>query len=76
MGYGTIRYDDITVLVHRFAALAYGLIDSLDDPRVICHNCNIPLCFEEEHLRADTQKGNLQQMYREGRDNNQYTVRR
>lgn len=72
-GYGVIRYGSKTILIHRLAAVVYKIIPSLNDPQLICHNCNTPLCFDEEHLRADNQKGNLQQMYAEGRDRNQFS---
>lgn len=64
-GYGKLRFDTKTVLVHRIAyAHKYGPIT----PRLmVCHSCGKRDCINPEHLYLGTAKDNAADMVRHGR---------
>ncbi len=70
-GYGVRRRSTPrqTVLVHRDAwEQAHGPLPK--DVQVL-HHCDIPLCYEVEHLFEGTQQNNLDDMVAKGRHWNQ-----
>jgi hypothetical protein len=64
-GYGVFIVQGKTKLAHRVAyELTYGLIPA---GMVIMHLCNNCRCVRPDHLRAGTQKENIQQAWVQGR---------
>ncbi len=64
-GYGQFGMDGIQY-VHRLAyILTHG---SIPKRLYILHKCNNPSCCNPNHLEAGTQKENIKQLYREGRN--------
>lgn len=64
-GYGQIMINKVPVKAHRVAYyLRYGNI-----PKGMCilHSCDTPKCCNPRHLRAGTQKENMQDMVKRGR---------
>jgi hypothetical protein len=70
-GYGQIRVGGQrnggkNYRVHRLAA--FLLMDlPLDSPLKVCHKCDIPNCFNPDHLFFGTQGDNLQDAVSKGR---------
>ena len=66
-GYGKFKFRSSTVYAHRTAyQMAYG---GTLDGFVICHHCDNPPCFRPSHLFAGTQRDNLADCIRKGRNN-------
>lgn len=68
-GYGVRRHNGKNVLTHRLALCeAQGL--DLDDiiGKVVMHSCDTPACHNPDHLRLGTQKDNMLDMFKKGRD--------
>lgn len=63
-GYGQIRHNGKTMLVHR---VAYELITGEEPNGVLLHTCDTPLCCNPKHLTVGTQLDNLQDMRNKGR---------
>jgi hypothetical protein len=67
-GYGKFWLRGRTVKAHRVAyELTYGAIAD-DDPRIVCHHCDTPLCCRPDHLFLGTSKENTADMIRKGRE--------
>lgn len=67
-GYGKIKWRKFGDLrVHRVAAMLWLGI-ALDDPRLACHKCDNPKCFNPEHLFMGTSSDNQVDCVRKGRN--------
>lgn len=66
-GYGSVWYDGRYYLVHRLSCIVHSE-GPIPVGSVVCHRCNNPRCVQFSHLRADTQRSNMLQMFEEGRD--------
>lgn len=65
VGYGQVSLQGRKHGVHRLRwELAHGPIP---DGMFICHSCDVPLCFNIEHLFLGTPKDNVQDMKSKGR---------
>ena len=68
-GYGVVKWQGRMVPVHRLAASLWLGIP-LDDPRLICHKCDNPPCWNPEHLFAGTLSDNAKDSVAKGRHRN------
>lgn len=67
-GYGMISAYGRHVLAHR---LSYSeFIGEIPDGNVVCHKCDNPSCVNPEHLFTGTQKDNVSDMFKKGRQAN------
>lgn len=65
LGYGSARWRGRNVYVHR---LVYALIHgSVASTKVVCHNCDNPLCFRPSHLQQASQSVNIRHQYQRNR---------
>lgn len=65
-GYGAIEINGRHAKAHR---VSYELnIGPILDGLCVCHKCDNKICVRPDHLFADTQKENVTDMYRKGRD--------
>lgn len=64
-GYGQVRVNSKSHLVHRLAWVSSG--KALPDGMLVCHKCDNPACFNTEHLFVGTHKDNMQDMKAKGR---------
>lgn len=71
-GRGVLEMSGVSYAAHRVAAFFAGIIDSLDDPRMVCHHCDNPPCTEPDHLYAGNAKSNATDMSMRGRWKNQH----
>jgi hypothetical protein len=67
VGYGRLKgLDGKNVCAHRLAwQLTYGRLEAHE--RVL-HECDNPSCFRPQHLRAGSQRDNVDDMHAKGRD--------
>jgi hypothetical protein len=69
-GYGEIQYKGKKWATHR---LAYHLVNgSIPDGMDILHKCDNPPCCKPEHLFPGTQKDNVDDMMKKGRNGGQF----
>jgi hypothetical protein len=66
LGYGQIYVMDKRKQSHRFSYEFHYNIE-LNDTQLICHRCNMPSCWNPNHLYIGTQSINMMQAYKEGR---------
>ena len=71
-GYGQLNVEGIMRYAHRLSYFLHNEVDTFD--LVVMHSCNNPSCVNPNHLVLGTQKQNLQQMYREKRDDNRNRI--
>jgi hypothetical protein len=65
-GYGRISFNGKNATVHRLAA--WLLMDfSLDSELQVCHKCDVPNCFNPDHLFFGTQYDNTWDAVNKGR---------
>lgn len=70
-GYGKINDFGDMVLTHRVSYEAtYGKIP---EGMQVLHKCDVKLCVNPDHLFIGTQKDNVQDMLRKGRNRNQWS---
>ena len=60
-GYGRMRVDGPSYRVHRVSAAVFLDFD-LQNPLSVCHRCDIPSCFNPEHLWIGTHEDNMHDM--------------
>jgi HNH endonuclease len=65
-GYGHVSYSRGTEYTHRLAAMLFLDLD-LKDGRVVRHVCDVPACFNPDHLRLGTQADNMRDAAETGR---------
>lgn len=66
-GYGRMRSDDGGVYrAHRFSFVISNA--QVPDEMCVCHECDNPSCVNPMHLFLGTQKDNIDDMIRKGRD--------
>lgn len=66
-GYGRIRINGANKMSHR---IAWEWVNGpIPAGLVICHSCDNPPCVNPDHLRAATQKENVEESERKGRRN-------
>jgi hypothetical protein len=65
-GYGELRYNNKLYHVHR---LSWSIHNKQEIPSnmEVCHECDMPPCFNPDHLFLGTHKDNMQDMARKGR---------
>jgi hypothetical protein len=67
-GYGMIRLNGKMKAIHRISCeLHHGPIPPGHN---VLHKCDVPWCWNPEHIWAGTQQENILDMYRKGRGNN------
>jgi hypothetical protein len=57
-GYGRLQFNNIKSSAHRWSALAYGIINSIDEDTLILHKCDIKRCVNPEHLYSGDTRDN------------------
>lgn len=65
-GYGKMLYFRRQWRVHRLAAIAWMGMDR-DSPLCVLHRCDVPSCFNPDHLFLGTQADNVKDMITKGR---------
>ncbi len=67
-GYGKMWDGSKLVLAHRwYYEQKYGPIP---EGKYLCHTCDVRACVNPDHVFVGTQKDNVQDMIKKGRDNN------
>jgi hypothetical protein len=65
-GYGKLRLNKTYMAAHRAAyASVHGPIPA---GKIVLHACDNPACVRPDHLRLGTQRENIEDMYRKGRN--------
>jgi hypothetical protein len=57
--YGQTNFNGVCTTAHKMAYLIHNRIFEVDEGLHIAHNCGTAGCTLEDHLRADTPKGNM-----------------
>lgn len=65
-GYGNFWDGSKITMAHRFSYRAYK--GEIPNKMCVCHSCDNKSCVNPEHLWLGTQKQNLDDMYRKGRN--------
>lgn len=68
-GYGRIWYEGRDRHVHTVAAILW--LPNYTAILLVCHKCDVRLCFNPEHLFMGTDKDNVRDMISKGRGANQ-----
>lgn len=69
-GYGSVKVKGKNQRAHRVSfEIANGV--KLEPGQVVMHLCDNPSCVNPDHLRAGTQKENISDMFRKGRNPDQ-----
>ena len=63
--YGGFLYQGKKQMAHRVSWQLYR--GKIPDGMKICHECDVPLCVNPQHLFCGTQKDNMQDCARKGR---------
>jgi hypothetical protein len=67
-GYGIIKIGGRNGRYYRVHRLIYeAVIGSIPDRLYVCHTCDNPACYNPNHLFPGTQKDNMEDMKRKGR---------
>lgn len=64
-GYGQVRRAGQSHLTHRYSYEQH--VGPIPSGLQVCHRCDNPSCVNPEHLFLGTQRDNMQDMYRKGR---------
>lgn len=65
-GYGVINENKIPYLTHRYSYIKH--VGEIPAGMVVMHTCDRPVCCNPEHLKLGTQKENLADMHKKGRN--------
>lgn len=65
-GYGILKMANRKYRVHRVSAMLYKQFD-INNSLLVCHHCDVRLCFNPEHLFIGTHLDNHQDRDRKGR---------
>ena len=57
-GYGSFYINHRPFPVHRLSALVFNLINDIYTNLLVCHHCDVPSCFNPEHLFIGTDYDN------------------
>lgn len=63
--YGQTYFDGAYYPTHRLSYVAF--IGPIPDGHFVCHKCDVPGCYNPEHLFTGTQKENMADMEAKGR---------
>lgn len=73
-GYGRMRVNNKTIGVHRVSAVLFlgwewarEFVRTNNHGLRVCHTCDVPACFNPDHLFAGTQRDNLNDCVRKDR---------
>ena len=64
-GYGATEIDGVYYSVHRLAAKIW--LKDYSDTSHVLHKCDIPACFNPEHLEMGSQSKNMFDAYKRGK---------
>ena len=70
-GYGTVRWKGDMMLVHRVAWILTN--GEIPDGLFVCHICDVPSCYNVDHLFLGDNTDNMRDMVAKGRGRNQYS---
>ncbi len=66
MGYGVLNYGGKVVYAHR---LSYEVFKGpIPEGMLVCHSCDVPACINPDHLWLGTQKENVLDCCKKGRN--------
>lgn len=65
-GYGSVSFNNRETLAHRASFLVFHGVEPGEF--YVCHRCDTPSCVNPEHLFLGTQRDNIHDMIRKGRD--------
>lgn len=64
-GYGLMVYKKRLISAHRISWMEH--VGEIQDGLYVCHRCDNPLCINPDHLFLGSQKENMDDMIRKGR---------